>query len=80
MLHLTPLQIDTEQYDAEADGTQGREKVERCGIVVRRRGIDDGAGDEGTNKRRGFADYIEEGEEEELFASRCDLGDLYMSR
>ena len=79
MLHPTPLQVDAEKYDAETDGTHSRKEVERCGVVVRRHGIDDGTGDDGTNKGRGFADYIEEGEEEELFASRCDLGDLHMS-
>lgn len=79
LLYPTPLQVDTEQYDAETDGTQGRKEVERCGVVVRWRGIYDGGGDEGTNKRRGFADYVEEGEEEKFLASRCDLGDLYMS-
>ena len=40
---------------------------------MRRHGVDDGAGDDGTDERGGFADYVEEGEEKEIFASRLDV-------
>ena len=78
LLFPTPFQVDKEQYDAETDGTQCRQEVERSGIVVRGHGINDSAGDDGTDERGGFADYVEEGEEEELLAAGCDLGDLRM--
>lgn len=79
MLFSTSLQVDEEQYDAETDGTEYRQEVERGGVVVRGHGINDSAGDDGSDER-GFADYIEEGEEEKLFATECDLGDLWMSQ
>ena len=43
---------------------------------MRGHSVDDGAGYNGTDKGGGFADYIEEGEEEELLAAGGDFGDL----
>ena len=50
LLLPTPLQVDEEQYDAETDGTQCRQEIERGGIVVRGHGINDSAGDDGTDE------------------------------
>ena len=79
LLFSTRLQVDEEQHDAETGDTHGRQEVERCGIVVRRCGIDNSAGDNGTDERRGFADNVEERKKEEILASRCDFGDLNVS-
>ena len=74
MLLPTRLQVDEKQYDAKTDNALGRQEVERRGTVMRRHGVDDGAGDDGTDERRGFANYVEEGEEKKVFASRlCEV-------
>ena len=73
MLLPTRLQVDEEPHDAEAEDALGRQKVKRRGVVVRRHGVDDGAGDDGTDERGGFADYVEEGKEKEIFASGLDV-------
>ena len=78
LLFPTSLQVDEEQYDAETDGTECGQEVERGGVVVRVHGINDSARNDGSDERGGFADYIEEGEEEKFFATGCNLGDLWM--
>ena len=43
---------------------------------MRGHSVDDGAGDDGADEGGGFADYVEEGEEEEFFAAGGDFRDL----
>ena len=76
LLFPTSLQVDEEQYDAETDGTESGQEVERGGVVVRGHGINDGARNDGSDEGGGFADDIEEREEEKFFATGCNLGDL----
>lgn len=55
LLNPTLFHIDKEHHNAETSDTQGRQEVEGRGTVVRGRGIDDCAGDDGTEKGRGIA-------------------------
>ncbi len=73
MLLPTRLQVDEEPHDAETEDALRRQEVEGRGVVVRPHGVDDGAGDDGTDEGGSFADYVEEGEEKEIFASRLDV-------
>ncbi len=63
MLLPTRLQVDEEPHDAETEDALSRQEIEGRGVVVRRHSVDDGTGDDGTDERGGFADYVEEGKE-----------------
>lgn len=69
-------QIDEKIYDDEARDANGRQEVKRGRVVVRWRGVNDGARDVGADERGCFADNVEEGKEEKVFPARRDFGDL----
>lgn len=55
LLDPTFLQVDKEKDNAETSDAQCRQEVEGHGVVVRRSGIDNCAGDDGAEKCRGVA-------------------------
>lgn len=65
------------QPDSQETGrAHGDQEIKGKGRVIRAGGVDDAARDDGTDKRGGGAEEIEEGIEEELFAAWRHLGDL----
>ena len=58
LLDPTLLHVEEEHYHAETGDTQGDQEVEGRGAVVRGRGIDDCAGDDGAEKGGGVASWI----------------------
>lgn len=69
MLDPALLQIDEDVKECEARKRQPEEEVERAGVVVGRRSVNDSAGDEWANEGGCFADDAEKGEEEEFVAA-----------
>ena len=58
LLDPTLLHVEEEHYHAETGDAQSYQEVEGRGAVVRGRGIDDCAGDDGTEEGRGVASWI----------------------
>ena len=69
------LEVEKQGQHREADEAQAEKKVKGRGVVPVGRGVDDGAGHQGTDEGRRLADDGEEREEEEFFPARGHFGD-----
>lgn len=73
LLQPTLLDIHKEEKEGATSQTQSKEKVEWTTIVAGI--IDDGTAYQRSNESAGLSDDRKKTEEQELFASGCDLAD-----
>ena len=62
------FQVNAENDDGQSDCRRDRKEEEGGVWVVTWKNVDDGAGDHGTDECAAFADGVEEGKEERVFA------------